>query len=247
MKLKSGLIIALMGLTSCSNINLLSKTGNGEIETYVYNIKNSVNSLEVGIANFYNFSSQSVVVNCYENDAQYVEIRVDSNLKNDILVNPYKGKLIIKKNGYQQISFKRIEINVYGCKFDDVELSNATTAFFDKNCLSENVNLSLSGASSVSCYSNSFVTLNAYLSGASKATIKGSSKYFDCGISGASFFDGNGFVIEKGHISLSGASKATLNVSGSLYGSASGASVLQYSGNGSVDVDTSGASSVEKI
>jgi len=247
MKLKSGLIIVLMGLTGCGNINLLSKTGNGEIETYVFSIKNSVTSLEVGIANFYNFSSQSVVVNCYENEAQYVEMRVDSNLKDDILVNQYKEKLVIKKNGYQQISFKRIEINVYGCKFDDIELSNATTAYVDKNCLTENVNLSLSGASDISCGFTSFISLSAHLSGASKATIKGSSKYFNCGISGASLFDGKGFETEEGYISLSGASKATLNVSGSLYGSVSGASKLQYSGSGNVDVDTSGASSVEEI
>lgn len=252
MKIKKSLIIALIGLTGCSNINLLTEKGNGEIETYIYNINNNITSLEVGIANHYIFNNQSsinhnVVVSCYENDMQYVEVKVDSNLKDDILVNLHREKLTIKKDSYKHISFKKIEINIYGCKFYNVELSNATDAQFNNSCLAENANLSLSGASSMTCSYINFSLINLNLSGASFATINGTSEYFFGEISGASFLDGKNFEIQEGTLSVSGASTARLNVSKSLYGSASGASKVLYSGEGSVNIDTSGASTVEKI
>jgi hypothetical protein len=84
------------------------------------------------------------------------------------------------------------------------------------------------------------------LSGASDMTLSGSAQDVRIDASGGSQLDLADFPVAGANISVSGASQATVNPSGRLDVSASGASRVYYLGNPTLGtVDTSGASAVE--
>jgi ribosomal protein L31 len=85
------------------------------------------------------------------------------------------------------------------------------------------------------------------LSGASQATLSGSAHNVSVEASGASHANLSDFPMDDADINVSGASSAVVNVSGVLNADASGASHVFYTGEPTMgDVDTSGASTVER-
>ncbi len=84
-------------------------------------------------------------------------------------------------------------------------------------------------------------------SGASTVEITGSTGPLDVEASGASTVRLANFTSADTRVNASGASNITVNASGKLTGEASGASSVRYTGSpASVQVDTSGASSVKQ-
>lgn len=89
--------------------------------------------------------------------------------------------------------------------------------------------------------------INLDISGASLVVLDGIGRDLTLDASGASSVDLEDFALADADIKLSGASNATVNVSGTLDVEASGASRLEYVGNPELGViDTSGASSVKE-
>ena len=84
------------------------------------------------------------------------------------------------------------------------------------------------------------------LTGASNASIKGKTKDFDGGASGASEIRCFDLLSENAHVDASGASHIEIYASVKIDGLASGASSVNYKGNAQANVDKSGASSVNK-
>ncbi len=82
-------------------------------------------------------------------------------------------------------------------------------------------------------------------SGASKITLSGETSELAIDISGATKVDADGLAAQTASVTASGASHASVNVSGDLIADASGASNIQYAGEpGNVKEKSSGASRV---
>jgi len=85
------------------------------------------------------------------------------------------------------------------------------------------------------------------VSGASEMTLKGSADDLDVNASGASVVDLADFSVRDADLDASGASKITVDASGTLNVDASGASMVTYLGSPRMGrVDTSGSSSVRR-
>ena len=106
-------------------------------------------------------------------------------------------------------------------------------------------NLDISGASKVSVVNLNNDSFRIESSGASKIISEGQTVNLTVNMSGASRFDGEKLRSENASIDASGASHASVFVSGDLKTDLSGASKLVYFGNpANLEKKTSGASSV---
>lgn len=85
------------------------------------------------------------------------------------------------------------------------------------------------------------------LTGASRAEVHGLTDELRANISGASKLDADDLWVKNMHITVSGASKAELNVTDSLWAQANGASKIEYQGNPSIQQSISlGASKIHR-
>jgi hypothetical protein len=85
------------------------------------------------------------------------------------------------------------------------------------------------------------------ISGASTIAFVGSGNDLSADVSGASRLSLEGFKVNNARVDLSGASTGTVNLTGTLDASASGASHLRYVGDPTLgDIDTSSSSSVSR-
>lgn len=85
------------------------------------------------------------------------------------------------------------------------------------------------------------------LTGASRAEVHGLTDELRANVSGASKLDADDLWVKNMHITVSGASKAELNVTDSLWAQANGASKIEYQGNPSVQQSISlGASKIHR-
>ena len=137
-----------------------------------------------------------------------------------------------KVRGFE--SEEKMKINVSGSSVLNIE---ATAG---------NVVVEVSGASRINGILKSNDT-EMTLSGSSKARLEGSAKKMVLNAWGASKLDLSNYLLEDVNIHLKGASKADINVEGSLDIDLSGASKLYYSGNPRVhELQLSGASCISR-
>jgi hypothetical protein len=106
--------------------------------------------------------------------------------------------------------------------------------------------LQVSGVSKVSLIDVKNDSLKVYASGASKINVSGETKDLEAELSGASKIEAENLKAENANVDGSGASCASVNVSGDLKADLSGASKVTYTGNPrNLEKSTSGASSVK--
>lgn len=126
-----------------------------------------------------------------------------------------------------------------------VELSGAsnfaTAGLLDAGKLS----IELSGASGLKA-DVAANRVEADLSGASDAKLKGQADQIDLEMSGASTFGTKDFSASDAEVDLSGASDATFTCTATLRGELSGGSTLNYYGNPTVSVNTTGGSELNR-
>jgi hypothetical protein len=152
-----------------------------------------------------------------------VEVEADDNLLPYIETNVDNGVLEIRTNQRLK-SHTPIRVRVWAPNIESVDASGVCK-------------VSLTGVK------NSELKIDT--SGASKATLAGETNSLSVSLSGASSVDAENLKAVTGDIEASGASGATVFVTGRLVSHASGASKIAYLGNpASVDKDTSGASKV---
>lgn len=125
--------------------------------------------------------------------------------------------------------------------------SGASHIELDDDLQVQDFSLSLTGASHFTgtIYANSITTL---LSGASNATLEGSSATFSSIATGASLLSDYGMTSQDVDLDLSGASQANLTVIENIDLKASGASVFRYKGAATVSrQELSGESQIVKV
>lgn len=85
------------------------------------------------------------------------------------------------------------------------------------------------------------------LAGACEAEVKGNAESVRADVSGASKLEADDFEVRDLHLNVGGASKAEVNVTGTLWAQAMGASKIRYRGNPNVEQSISiGASSIKQ-
>ena len=131
-------------------------------------------------------------------------------------------------------------------KIDRLNVSGACDVFFEEGLSAEELALDLSGASDIKGKIN-VKKLTVDVSGASDATISGTAATLNIEASGASDFKGFELVSNICDVRVSGASSVSVTVNKELSASASGASSVNFKGEGLIrDIKTSGASNVSR-
>jgi hypothetical protein len=168
--------------------------------------------------------SHAFEVDLVQSRSYSVVITTDDNVIDEVEVTKFGNTL--------RIGLKEIFINIQGVTLR-AEVSMPTLEALD-----------LSGATSLKGEMDTG-DVRFELSGASRLTLDGTGGDMRIDASGASHADLSDFVVDDADVEVSGASRATVNVTGRLDVDASGASHVDYLGDPILGrIDTSGASSV---
>ena len=246
MKIKNTLLMFLAsGLClSCSAQLDVRIDGSRTPVNKTYNDLTDFNALHV---------SHAFEVDLIPSDRESVQLMVPPEAENYLVVKKEGNTLYIgMRDGY---SFRFVNTKddhcmkaiVYFKELNGVRCSGASEVdikgLYDAQ--NQNLEISLSGASSFDGNVTNVNKVKAVLSGASELDMKGNGNDMELTCSGASEAEMDKFQVKNFSGSVSGASKAELYVTENFSGSASGASKMKVKGNPRViKADKSGASSI---
>ena len=178
------------------------------------------------------------------------EVKARGTVRNldDLEMKVVNGKLMAHYEPFHNSRNRSTEITIQLPKLTYLRLSGATetdlNGFFSTT---ESLELSVDGASKLDA-DMQWKSLDLKVSGASEIQLSGEATEVEAGINGASRFYGSNFRTKNFEAQVSGVSKAHLNVTQALTGSASGNSEIRYSGNpANVQVEVSGNSNLGKL
>ncbi len=182
-------------------------------------------------------SSTSVKVEADDNLLQYVEVYTDNST---LVIKTRRGVWIRPTN--------TIKVYVSNPLYREFEISGASNIRSENEITAtETLRVGLSGASNAKLEFNA-PRISVDISGASDLTIRGRTKDFEAGASGASQIRCFDLLTENTDVEANGASSAEVYASVRIIPHASGASSISYKGNAVVqDKNESGAGSVKKI
>jgi hypothetical protein len=196
------------------------------------------NALEISSAftvNITQSNSYSITIAANQRIMDQIEVKQNGNL---LIINVKPGAIIGSFNAKAQITMP---------KLDNITLSGATRGTATGFNSDEPFNAKILGASSLQLTDFQSADITIDLSGASSLNAKGSANNLSGIVSGASNLDLLNLAINVANVNLSGASHAEVNLNGELNVDASGASSLQYTGQPTLGtINTSGASTVAK-
>ena len=113
-----------------------------------------------------------------------------------------------------------------------------------KKVEANNFDIKLSGASDLNAEIANLAKVTVRCSGASFTNLSGTCTDIIIELSGASQFRSFDFVTDTADVEISGASQVEITANKSISGSASGASIVRFSGDATSSVDVSDASTV---
>jgi hypothetical protein len=240
-------------LSGCVRVDLAEK--NGPITTREYNFTDFT-----GINIGYAFDFEVTPSDTYK-----VSITAGENVLEHIDVHKDGSTLVIEVNDWFFQWFSSPKVTITMPVLNELKLSGAARGSARGFKSSQDFDLQLSGAteldiametgdfvSELSGASRVIGSLTATssdieLSGASRIELTGSGWNINLHGSGASNADLIGFAVNDADIEFSGASHASLDISGRVDVDLSGASSLEYTGNPTLGIiDITGASSMNK-
>jgi hypothetical protein len=182
-----------------------------------------------------------------QGDVTSVVIRIDDNLEPYLRVEQQGRTLAIGLADEVGLGFltATLEADITMPSLVALEASGASQAMLIDIVSGDDVSLDASGASRIEGELEA-ARLDLILSGASAASLRGTAEDLHLDASGASTADMERFPVADASVVVSGASSASVDVSGTLDVDASGASHVTYSGSPSLgEVNISGASSID--
>jgi len=180
-------------------------------------------------------STTSVKVETDDNILEYVEVHTEGST----LEIYTEGNIRLRPSG-------KIKVYISNPQYKDLQVSGGSSIRGENEITSsEALHVEISGGSDGRLELNA-PKVSVNLTGASNASIKGKTKYFEGGASGASEIRGFDLLTENADVDVSGASSIEIYASVRIAGQASGASSVNYKGNAQANVEKSGASSVNK-
>jgi hypothetical protein len=247
------IIIAMctLGLmTGCTDLG--SIVGTGPIVTKTYDISD-FNGVEVSNAFEFEISQSknfSVMVSTHENVVDNLDL---SKSGTSLIVRLKDGRFTTPSPRVTVTMPDLQKLMVSGASKGNVRDFKSTNALNAKVSGASQVNvnmesgvtkLDLSGSSKMTGTLKSTDT-RLMISGASRCELNGASGSTDIEVSGASQVNTGNLTMQNANVNLSGASTATINTRGTLNVDASGASTLNYLGNPVLNnVKVNGASKI---
>jgi len=191
--------------------------------------------------------SSAFDVEIRQGDAFSVVVRVDDNVKPylDVVRQGSTLRIGLKPFSLSGVSALTLEAEVTMPALTGLELSGASDVSVTDFKSTEPLYVEVSGASSLRGDIEAG-GVRFDVSGASDVKLSGSGEDLVMGVSGASSADLADFPVADADIEVSGASSASVNVSGRLDVEASGASRVRYRGSPTLgSVNSSGGASIE--
>ena len=229
-------LVILVFASGCREIAGERVRGSGHIITENRTVS-GFNSIDVsGAIDVYikQDSATSVKVEADDNILEYIEVHTDGST-----LEIYTEDNIRLKPSH------KIKVYVSNSEYKDLQVGGASSMRSENEITTDILSVDLGGASEGRLEVNS-PRVSVKVSGASNATIKGKTKDFEGGASGASKIRGFDLLSENADVNASGASHIEIYASVKIDGQASGASSVNYKGNAQSSVEKSGASSVNK-
>jgi len=227
-----------MLFASCLYFGGKKVKGNGHIETDERSVS-SFHSVEVRGA---------IDVYVSQGALQPVKIETDENLLKYVEVEQHGEKVVIKnRHGYNIRPTQKVKVFVTSPDYRSLQVSGACNIIGQtKISTSEALDLSVSGAGDIKMEVDA-PKLSADISGSGTVDLKGQTKDFELGLSGAGKARCFEMLSENTEVDISGAGSADVYASVKLDAEVSGAGSVKYKGNASnVNQQVSGAGSVKK-
>lgn len=236
--MKNFLLISLLILvigTGCHEV--VGRRGSGNIVPETRNAS-GFRTVEV---------SGAIDVYVKQDSTTSVKVETDDNLQQYIRVETNGSTLrIYTERGINLRPSHKTKVYVSNPTFDGFDVSGASSVTSENEISSaERISLELSGASEGRLQINAPRVI-VDVSGASGANLRGRTKDLEATASGASKIRGYDLLTENSNVDANGASQIEVYVSVKIEGEASGASGINYRGNATNSVRTSGASHVGK-
>lgn len=191
-------------------------------------------------------ASHAFKLDVRQGESYSVVIRIDDNLLDYLVVEKQGNTLRIGLKPTLSLRSHRAEAEVVMPELTGLELSGASRADITGFDSAAPLRIRLSGASQVDGDIRTGDT-HIDVSGASQVELVGSGADLTLDASGASIVDLSDFTVSDADVGVSGASKATVNATGTLDANASGASTVRYLGVPTMGrIDASGASTIKK-
>jgi hypothetical protein len=226
------LVIVSIAAVACSRIG-----GSGRIVTKAIPVS-SFSNLQVG---------SSFEVNVSFGDQEALTLHIDDNLTDHVDAGVSGGSLHIGLKPRTSVHDVTLKADVTARSLTSIELSGASRVHLSSEFSGRSVELTASGASRVDG-SLRMDEVDLSLSGASNATLSGNVARLVVSGSGASRLEALELQSTDLEISLSGASEASVSVSGTISAEVSGASNLRYKGSPRfTKKEISGASGIESV
>jgi hypothetical protein len=231
-------LLILVFASGCREMSSRRERGSGHITSQNREVSGFTNVDVSGAIDVYikQDSTTSVKVEGDDNLLQYIEVYTD---KSTLVIHTERGIRMRPSN--------KIKVYISNPSYKEFEISGASDITTENQITSsETLHVGLSGASGGKMELNS-PRISVQVTGASNLTIRGKTKDFEVGGSGACEIKCFELLTENSSIELSGASSAEVYASVKLDGSVSGASSIKYKGNAATSISSSGASGVNKV
>jgi len=217
---------------------LIIPSGCYAVETVNYDFDSDFNNVMISSA----FKVEITQASSYS-----ISVTVDADKTELIRVTKEGDQLIIGINPHLvPVDFHTLKAKITMPDIVGLTLAGATSCNLQGFSFSHEFSLNLSGASQLSGDLDAG-DVHFIISGASMVQIKGTANDMLADVSGASSMNLSSFELNNANISLSGASKGTVKLDGTLDASLSGASKLTYKGSPTLgNIDTSDSSTINK-
>lgn len=184
----------------------------------------------------------------YSDTEESIEVEANENLHEYIVVNEINGMLTIKFQDRIFVRWGDVTLNVYITtgKLSEFDVSGASEIIMNDSLVGSDIVIDMSGASTFTC-DLQVDQIVCDISGASDINLSGSAAYMRLDASGGSTMGDYGLNVDWLDAELSGASDASVTVNERIDLQASGASDLNYRGEGQINsIDLSGASNIHR-
>ena len=179
-----------------------------------------------------------------------VTVEAEDNLLPQLSTKVKSGTLVLENsetNWSKRVNpTQSVKITITVKNLKEIDFPSAGTLVVEA-LTSDELKLSISGASEVTLSGLKVGKLDVTLSGAGKITADGKADDVNVSISGLGNFEGAGLSSQTANIDISGAGNATLRVSDQLTANVSGAGSVNYYGNPKVSQHISGAGAVKRV
>ena len=229
---------ALISLSGCRMMSNHSERGDGNWVTQTRNLTD-FDEVEV---------SSAIDLYITQDSGYSVKVEADQNLQEFLETSVSGRRLSIhQRNNTNLDPSREIKVYVSAPLYRELHASGACS-IIGKNKLSGNqdLDIDLSGSCDVDIDVKA-PKISVGMSGASSAKLKGETRDLDVDGSGSTDFKAFELLTENAHIEMSGAGDAQVYASVTLDVNTSGSSSIEYKGAAKVSSDISGAGSVKKV